>query len=125
MGDSSQALRHIRLASEDEVNAIRDKADLMPGHTSVLALDNAQGEADIAVVRQCVELNPVIYAKSTNDLRRVRFLYALEERFLGAGIDKYYFQLKADDEHYIKVAKSWGAEQVSPFPEVRMLKVIT
>lgn len=118
-------MQHIRLATEKEIDAIRDKSDLLPGGTRVLALDNEKGGADIAVVRNCYELNPVIYAEGTNDLRRARFLWALEERFLGAGIDRYYFQLEASAEHYIKVAKEWGAEQVSPHPELRMLKVIT
>lgn len=117
-------IKHIRQATEEEINKIRDSSDLMPGHTQVFALDSDAGGADIAVVRNCVEVNPVIYAEGTNDVRRARFLYALEERLLGAGIDRYYFQLKADDEHYIKVVKSWGAEQVSPHPELRMLKVI-
>jgi len=117
-------MQHIRVATEEEVNKIRDKSDLMPGYTQVLALDNDKGSADLAVVRNCYELNPVIYAEGTNDLRRARFLYSLEERFLGAGVDRYYFMLQADDAHYIKVAKSWGAEQVSPHAEVRMLKVI-
>lgn len=117
-------MQHIRLATEKEIEGIRDRADLLPGHTSILALDNDKGSADLAVVRSCYELNPVIYAEGTTDLRRARFLWALEERFLGAGIDRYYFQLEASAEHYIKVAKEWGAEQVSPHPEVRMLKVI-
>lgn len=117
-------MNHIRVATEDEINKIRDRSDLMPGHTQVLALDNDKGGADFAVVRNCFELNPVIYADATNDVRRARFLYALEERFLGAAVDRYYFQLDAANEHYIKVAKAWGAEQVSPHPEVRMLKVI-
>ena len=117
-------MKHLRLATEEEINAIRDRSDLMPHHTQVLALDGDAGTPDIAVVRDCIEVNPVVYGSSTNDLRRARFLYALEERLLGAGVDRYYFQLDASNLHYIKVAKAWGAEQVSPHPEVRMLKVI-
>jgi hypothetical protein len=117
-------MRHLRLATEEEINAIREKSDLLPQHTTVLALDADSGTPDIAVVRNCWEVNPVIYGSATNDHRRARFLWALEERLLGGGIDRYYFQLDASNEHYIKVAKSWGAEQVSPHPELRMLKEI-
>jgi len=117
-------LAHIRPATEDEILAIKDCSDILPGRTQILALDDGHGDRDIAVVRNCVERNPVIYAKNTNDLRRVRFLYSLEERLLGAGIDRYYFQLNAADAHYIKVAENFGAQQVSPHPEIRMLKVI-
>jgi hypothetical protein len=118
------ALKHIRLATESEIDGIRDRADLMPGHTQVLALDADSGTPDLAVVRNCIELNPVIYGSATNDMRRARFLYSLEERFLGANVDRYYFMLAADAEHYQKVAESWGAEKVSPHPEIRYLKVI-
>lgn len=121
---ATSALKHIRLATEDEINTIRDKSDLLPGGTQVLALDNDKGGADLAVVRRCVELNPVIYADETNDLRRARFVYALEERFLGAGIDRYYFQVDVSKTDYINTLKHWGAEQVSPVPEYRFLKVI-
>src|SRR6266478_748146 len=117
-------LQHIRLATEEEVNAIRDKSDLMPGHTQVFALDAEQGTPDIAVVRNCFEINPVIYGNGTNDIRRAKFLWALEERLLGAGVDRYYTQIPAEDEHYLKVALHWGAERVSPTPEIRILKVI-
>ena len=117
-------MRHSRLATAEEVEAIKDKADLLPGHTQVLALDAEKGTPDLAVVRQCVELNPVIYGSETTDARRARFLYGLEERFLGAGVDRYYFQIDASQAEYIKTIKHWGAEQVSPQPELRFLKVI-
>lgn len=117
-------IKHIRIATAEEIDKIRDKSDLMPGHTQILALDSDAGGADLAVVRNCVEINPVIYAEGTNDVRRSRFLYALEERLLGAGIDRYYTQIPAADGHYLKVAKNWGFEEVSTSPEIRVLKVI-
>lgn len=117
-------MRHLRIATPEEVEAIRDKSDLLPEHTQILAWDNARGGADIAVIRNCFEVNPVIYAEGTNDVRRAKFLFALEERLLGAGVDRYYFELDASNSHYIKVAENFGAQQVSPHPEIRMLKVI-
>ena len=117
-------MKHIRLATKDEVDRIRDRADLLPGSTQILALDAEKGSPDVAVIRQCFEINPIIYGEHTNDIRRARFLWALEERLLGAGVDRYYFQLDASNEPYMEVAKNWGAEQVSPHPEFRFLKVI-
>lgn len=114
---------HVRLATEKEIEKIRDNSDLLPGGTRVLALDGPNGP-DIAVLRNCWELNPVHYAEGTNDSRRARFLWGLEERMLGAGIDRYYFQIAADSTRYIETVKHWGAEQVSPVPEFRFLKVI-
>jgi len=117
-------LKHIRVATPEEIETIREKSDLMPNRTTVFALDADTGTPDLAVVRECFETNPVVYGSATNDHRRARFLWALEERLLGAGIDRYYFQIDSGNEHYCKVAEAWGAERVSPIPEYRYLKVI-
>jgi hypothetical protein len=117
-------LKHIRMATVEEVDGIRDRADLIPDNTWVLAMDAERGTPDLAVVKRCVEVNPVIYGTETNDIRRARFLYALEERLLTVGADRYYFQVDATKEDYIKTVKHWGAEQISPLPEFRFLKVI-
>jgi hypothetical protein len=118
-------LKHIRTATAEEVESIKDRADLMPGGTTVLALDAEKGTPDIAVIRHCVEVNPIIYGTETNDMRRTRLLWGLEERLLGAGVDRYYFMIDASKADYIKTVKHWGAEQVSLQPEFRFLKVIS
>lgn len=115
---------HIRLATKDEIDKVKEKSDPVLGHTQFLALDSDTGGVDIAVVRNCFEVNPIIYAEGTNDIRRAKFLWGLEERLLGAGIDRYYFQIDSSKEHYIKTVKHWGAEQVSEVPEFRFLKII-
>jgi hypothetical protein len=96
----------------------------MPDNTYVLALDADKGTPDIAVVRRCIEVNPVIYGSETNDLRRARLMFQLEERLLGAGVQKYYFQIDATKEDYMKTVEHWGAERISPLPEIRFLKEI-
>lgn len=112
------------MATVEEVQGIRDRADLMPNNAYVLALDADKGTPDLAVIRRCVEVNPIIYGSETTDPRRNRFIYALEERLLGAGVDRYYFQVDASKEDYINTIKHWGAEQISPGPELRFLKII-
>jgi hypothetical protein len=112
------------MATAEEVEDIKDRADLMPGATWVLALDADEGTPDLVVIRKPVEVNPVIYGSKTADPRRARFLYALEERLLGMGVDRYYFQVDATKLDYIETVKHWGAEQISPVPELRFLKVI-
>ena len=123
MGQSSALMQHIRLASPEEVEKIRDNSDLMPGHTAVYALDGPNGP-DLAVVRNCVEVNPVHYAEGTSDMRRVRFMWGLEERLLGAGVDRYYSQFDSSKEDYLKVMEHYGFERVSPVPEYRYLRLI-
>lgn len=96
----------------------------MPGGTTVLALDADRGTPDIIVVRRCVEINPVIYGNETNDQRRARLLWMLEERLLGAGVDRYYSQIDAGKTDYIKVVEHFGFERVSEVPEYRYLRII-
>jgi hypothetical protein len=96
----------------------------MPDNTYVLALDADKGSPDIAVVRRCIEVNPIIYGSETTDPRRARFVYALEERLLGAGVDRYYSQFDASKTEYIKTMEHYGFERISPVPEIRMLRII-
>ena len=117
-------MKHLRLATLEEIDGIRDRADLMPDNTWVYALDAEKGTPDIAVVRRCVEVNPVIYGSETTDPRRARFVYALEERLLGAGVDRYYSQFDASKEDYMKTMEHYGFERVSSVPEYRYLRLI-
>jgi hypothetical protein len=117
-------MKHIRMATAAEIDEIRPKADLMPDSTYVLALDADRGSPDLAVVRRCVEVNPVVYGSETTDARRVRFIYALEERLLGAGVDRYYSQFDSSKTDYLKVMENWGFERVSSVPEYRYLRII-
>lgn len=117
-------IKHIRQATVEEIEKIRDKSDLMPGHTQILAMDSDSGGADIAVVRNCFEINPIIFGEGVSDRRKLLFLHLLEERMLGAGVDRYYSQVPAADTHYKAVLEKLGFEQISPTPEYRILKVI-
>lgn len=112
-------LKHFRLATSEEIEGIRDKSDLMPGHTEVWELDGS-----LAVVRNPVEVNPIIWSPDINDRKKATFMWLLEERLLGAGVDRYYSQIDCKDEHWQKVAENWGFERVSPVPEFRYLRLI-
>jgi hypothetical protein len=117
-------MRHIRAATEEEVKAIKDKSDITP-ESFVLALDSKTG-TDIAVVRKVWELDPVFFSDKSNGAQRARFIYGLEERMLGYGIQAYYFNVWADAENasWRKTVTEWGAEQVSQDLELRFKKVL-
>jgi hypothetical protein len=111
------SLKHIRIATAEEVERVKKGSDLGP-NSSVLAYDH-NGEPHLAVVRTVVEVDPVYYAKDSNTAQKARFIWGLEERMLGAGVLHYYFNVPIEDEEYIKVVKQWGAVQQSHGPELR------
>lgn len=114
---------HIRIATPEEVEAVRHQSDLeMP--CSVWAMDNSQDYPDLAVTRTAFELDPVHFGPKTTTVGRARFIYALEERMAGAGIKAYYFNVAASDETWQRTIEDWGAQRVSPGPELRFKKIL-
>ena len=116
-------LNHVRMATEEETRRIASTSDLS-GEYTVLALDNKAGDADISVFRRVFELDPTHFAESSSVIQRAKFIYALEERMMGAGVREYYFNVKADDVHWQEILKSWGMIPVSPQPDIRFKRIL-
>jgi hypothetical protein len=114
-------LKHIRPATEEEIKSVQDRADLARPF-SVLASENKSGETDLLVVRQVFEVDPVFYAPATNDIQKARLMWGIEERLIGAGVDRYYFNVLEKDERWQKIAQEWGAKKQSLGPEIRFYK---
>jgi hypothetical protein len=117
-------MKHLRLATAEEVEKLRKDSDYTR-NTVVFAMDQNEGEPDFAVVRTVIDLDPVHYGKSTNDVQKAKFMYALEERLAGMGIDQVYYSVADSDARWKAVIKNWGAEEVSPVPERRFKKVLS
>lgn len=111
-------LEHIRLAKAEEIEAIRKTSDFTPV-CQVLAMDQNAGAPDLAVVKNLVELDPVYFGPKTSNRQKANFVFALEERMAGAGIEVYYSNVRADDVEWQRVLKTWGCECISPSPEMR------
>ena len=109
----------IRLATTEEMTAIADKSDITPSSTVITF-----GGKDFAVLRNCFELDPVIFDENTGDKRKLFFLTNLETAMRLQGVREIYFNIKADDEAWMNIAKHWGAEPTSPQPEIRFKKVL-
>ena len=103
----------IRLATPEEVAQIALKADLTPG-----ALVVKCGE-DWAVIRTVVEIDPLM---CENRFKRHRMVEQLETHLRLLGVQTYYFNVDAADEQWQRVLKAWGAEPISPYPEIRFRK---
>lgn len=115
-------MKHVRLATKDEVESLRATSNYT-AETIVYAMDQ-NAEPDFAVVKRVVELDPVYFSKHTNDIQKARFIWALEERMAGGGVEQYFFDIPADDQRYQAVVKNWGAEQVSIKPVLKFQKVL-
>lgn len=109
----------IRLATPEEVEAIQSKSDITPASTVVTF-----GGKDFAVLRNCFELDPVIFDPETTDKRKLFFLTNLETSMRLQGMREIYFNIHADDADWIKVATHWGASPTSEKPEIRFKKVL-
>jgi len=109
----------IRFATPEEVESIREGADLQPGCV-VLAFENAAtGKADIAVIRQCIEIDPVVFDEATGARRMAHFMWALAQHLRLTQAPSFYFQTSVTNEKWQQVAKTFGAQQISPEPEFR------
>jgi hypothetical protein len=112
----------IRLATEAEVATIRDTS-VLTDRSSVFAFGD--NDPDLAVFRMQMEMDPVYFAPSTDNRRKAMFVWALENglRMMGT-VPHYSFSVKADDTAWQKVVENWGAERISPSPEVRYIKKV-
>ena len=116
------SIKHVRLATEVEVARIKEGSDIGGEPFAVFALDNNQGEADIAVVKGVVELDPVFFAKTSNSVTRGKFVQLVEERLMGMGIKRFGCRISAADTHWRKILEEWGYKAQSSEPEIQMIR---
>lgn len=115
-------MKHIRLATKTEVENLRSQSNYTR-ETLVFAMDN-NATPDFVVVKRTVECEPFFFSKDSNDVQKARMAWALEERLMGMGVEQYFYSVAADDERWLKVQKSWGAQQVSPGAVIRLQKTL-
>ena len=113
-------MERIRLATKEEVESIKAVADLSEG-CLVLALTTQSG-VPLAAIRTVVEADPMIFPADFPDRLKAVFVRDIETTLAAKGAPFYYFNIAASDEAWQKVALGWGAEQVSPAPEIRFKK---
>lgn len=109
----------IRPATKEEVESIKDKSDLQGA--AVWAMGK-----DLAVIRECVEVDPVFFAPETNDSRKLVFIWGIENMLRVLGHPRFYFNIPAGEEteKWRKVVENFGAVAQSPSPEIRFKKVL-
>lgn len=109
----------IRNATPEEIAAFAQHADLTPNSEVV-----TYGGKDFAVIRRCVEIDPMFFHPDSGTSRRLIFGMNLETVLRMSGVSEIYFNVPVADEAYRKVLDTWGAEPVSQEPEIRYKKVL-
>jgi hypothetical protein len=122
-------MNRVRLATQDECEAIKATADLDPTCT-VFALDTPKGTG-FAVRRIATELDPVIAAPDWDMRARTLFFRDLETVVWSQGAPSYYFNVHAplpdspeatENQNWINFLVKWGAQRTSTAPEFRFKK---
>lgn len=109
----------IRLATQEEVEKIKDKADLTPT-SAVWTWPNEKGEPDIGVIRQCWEVDPVIFGATSGAQRKALFFWALTNMMRVVGPKEIYFDVDAEGtEDYVAILEKMGAEKTTLKPQYR------
>jgi hypothetical protein len=109
----------IRVATPEEVEKIAPTSDL----SSIVNVVTMGGK-DFAVIRNCIEIDPMKFAPESTTQRRLIFAMNLETVMRLNGVKEIYFNVPVSDEKYIKVLETWGAEPTSREPELRFKKVL-
>ena len=110
---------HLRFATPEEVVEIQKESDITP-RSIVYCLGNQK-----AVVRNVFEVDP-LYSAGASVGPLAKFIWGLEERMIGSGVDAYYFEIDADDafKPWRDLVEHWGAEPITAKPSIRYKKVL-
>lgn len=114
----------IRNASENEINSIKDRADLTAS-SSVWCWPDDKGEVDSAVIRQCVEIDPVFFAPTSGNSRKMFFFWGLVNMLKANGAREVYFDIDAEgSEQYVNILEKLGATKTTAKPQYRFKLVV-
>lgn len=110
---------YIRPATEEEVKPIAEGADLT-GSTVVWAWPNEKGVCDLAVLRQCMEIDPLHFLGSSGTQRKLMFIWAMCNMLKASGTREIYFNVDVEGgEEWIKFLAKLGASRLNAKPQFR------
>lgn len=109
----------VRPASEDEHKQIAATADLTPT-SSVWVWPNEGKDSDMAVLRQCLEVDPMYFAETSGSPRRGMFAWVIMNMLRVQGIKEIYFNVDAEgQEAYVALLEKMGAKRTTDKPQFR------
>ena len=89
-------MERLRLATETEIETIKEGSDLDP--TCVVLALNTQAGTPLAVVRMAIEVDPVHFPVDFPDRLKATFLRDIETYLSAKGVANYFFNVDANDE---------------------------
>ena len=116
-------MNRVRLATEAEIESIKETTDLEAGACLVYALDTQKG-VPLAVRRLCTEIDPMVVPSEFGTKLKSLFIRDLETLLWSQGVVSYYFNVDANDTEWQEYVKHWGAEQVSAIPMLRFKRTL-
>lgn len=109
----------IRPGTPEEVEEIRSKSDLT-ATSAVWSWPNEKSSPDIAVIRQCLEIDPVHFSASSSPHRKAFFFWGLCNMLKATGTREIYFNIDAEgSEEYSAVLEKMGAHRTTDKPQLR------
>ncbi len=115
-------MESIRLATPEEIESIKDKADCLGQETTVAAFPGKKG-TDFAVIRKVTEIDPMLMTNDSGN-RRALFAWSLENALRLMGVPEYYFNVNSEDVAWLKIVEKWGAKRIHKGLEIRFKKVL-
>lgn len=109
----------IRPGTPEEVEEIRSKSDLTASST-VWSWPNEKATPDTAVIRQCMEIDPVFFSPTASPHRKAFFFWGLCNMLKATGSRELYFNIDAEgSEDYVAVLEKMGAKRTTDKPQLR------
>lgn len=114
----------IRPATKEEIETIAAESDLTP--TSAVWAWPQEGKlSDMAVVRQCMEIDPMHFAPTSASHRKAFFAWGLFNMLRVSGVNEIYFNIDTEGmEDYISILEKMGAQKTSAKPQYRFKLVL-
>lgn len=109
----------VRLATPEEVEKIRETSDLTNA-TSVWVWPNEGKDSDMAVVRNCLEIDPMHFGKDSGHQRKALWGWTLFNMLRSNGVKEIYFNIDAEGmEDFTSILEKMGASRTTAKPQYR------
>lgn len=115
-------MNSLRLATQTEIESIQATSDF-DATCIILALD-VPGGTILTVKRLVTEFDPVYIPEGVDARWKAIFARDLGTWAFGHGVQKYYFNVHAEDTEWQRNVEKFGAERTSTAPEFRYKKQV-
>jgi hypothetical protein len=109
----------VRPATPEELEPIKAQSDLTASSV-VWAWPNGDKAPDLAVIRQCLEVDPMWFSDDSGHSRRGMFAWAILNLLKAQGTREIYFNVDTEgQEPYVALLEKIGAKRTTNKPQFR------